>query len=66
MSFVFELVKAFVEIAKDLRPDYIEGWINGKVSNADMEVMLSDEKRCRLSTYLELANEIQSRHGVEQ
>lgn len=64
MSFTFELVKAFVEIAKDLRPDYIENWLDGKVSNSDMENMLSDEKRCRLSTYLRLANEIQSRHSA--
>lgn len=56
---IFGLVLAFVQISKDLRPEYIEHWLKGQVKDFDMDMMLLDEKRCRLSTYQRLASEIQ-------
>jgi hypothetical protein len=63
---IMNLVKAFVDIAKDLRPNYIEVWLSQKetdkfekVTDFDMDMMLLDEKKCRASTYKRLANETQ-------
>ena len=51
------LVKVFLEIAKDLRPDYIESWLKGEVKDFDMDMMLIDEKKNRSHNYKKLAEE---------
>lgn len=70
---IMDLVISFVKIAKELQPKYIEAWLSQKengeferITDYDMDMTLLDEKKARQSTYKKLANEIQSRHGVEQ
>lgn len=58
------LILGFIEAAKELRPKYIEAWLNGEVKDFDMDMMLLDEKKCRSSTYKKL-DELQNMHGVK-
>ena len=44
-SFVTELVKGFIEAAKDLRGDYVEHWLDGKVKDYDMDMALIETKK---------------------
>ena len=53
---MIDLVFAFTEIAKDLRPEYVERWLKGEVEDYDMDMMLLNEKHCRQSTYIKLQN----------
>lgn len=69
---IMDLVISFVEIAKELRPQYIEAWLSQtennefkKITDYDMDMTLLDEKKARQSTYKKLTNEIQSKPGVE-
>ena len=54
---MIEFVRVMVEIAKDLRPNYVEAWLEGKVKDFDMDMMLIDERKCRSHTYKKLAEE---------
>ena len=58
-SFVFELVKGFMEADKDLRGDYVEHWLNGKVKDYDMDMQLIEAKKLSHNY-----NKIQNRHEV--
>lgn len=54
MNSIMNLVIEFVKIAKDLRPKYIEDWIEGKVNDFDMDMLLIEEKKHRVKTYKNL------------
>ena len=43
MSSIMNLVLGFVEAAKNLRPEYIELWLQGKVKDYDMDMTLIEE-----------------------
>ena len=61
MSSIGNLVKSFVEIARDLRPEYIEAWLTQKsdkfdlITDYDMDMTLIEEKKHRISTYKKIA-----------
>lgn len=54
---IFELVKSFIEIAKDLRGDYVESWLQGKVKDYDMDMQLIESKK--MSHSYKKLNELQ-------
>jgi hypothetical protein len=64
MSSIGMLVKAFVEVARDLRPEFIEAWLTQrqtenivKITDYDMDIILIEEKKYRSHTYKKLVNE---------
>lgn len=50
------LVMSFCQIAKDLHAEYVESWLQGKVKDYDMDMVLIDEKKRRSYTYKKLVN----------
>ena len=57
-SGIMNLVIGFAEAAKNLRPLFIEKWIEGEVNDFDMDMILIEEKKHRSSTYKKLVREI--------
>ena len=53
---ILNLVKAFVEVAKDLRPEFIEKWLQGEVNDYDMDMILIEERKHRELTYKRIAD----------
>lgn len=49
--FIKELIKTFVYTAKDLHGEYVESWLEGKVNDYDMDMILINEKKLRALTY---------------
>ena len=54
---MIDFVRVCVEVAKDLRPQYIESLLKGDVKDYDMDMMLIDEKKCRSHTYKKLVKD---------
>ena len=48
---MIEFVKVFLEVAKDLRSEYIEKWLNGEVKDYDLDMILIDERNYRKHHY---------------
>lgn len=46
-----DLMMEFVKYAKELRPKYVEAWLDGEVNDLDMDLTLIDEKHHRATTY---------------
>ena len=66
MNDIMNLVFEFCKIGKDMHNDYVESWLNGKVKDFDMDMMLITEKQSRSTTYKKLINELQNYTEVEQ